>query len=231
MSGYGFTFAGQRLEARASGALWWPARCWLVVADLHLGKSERMARRGGALLPPYEVRETLDRLAAEIAELSPERVVSLGDGFDDDAAIEALPRDLLGRISDMAAGRDWIWVGGNHDPLPVPDRLPGRSMAELDDGLTFRHEAGTGPDVSGHFHPCYHLAGQRRPCFLIGRDHLILPAFGAYTGGLIWDDPALTALVPQGLAVFCGARALPVPVGQVQRRASRPRGSPGGFGR
>jgi DNA ligase-associated metallophosphoesterase len=227
MSGYGFTFAGQWLEARASGGLWWPARRWLIVADLHLGKSERLARRGGALLPPYEVQETLDRLAAEIAALSPERVVSLGDGFDDDAAIDALPEELLGRISYMAAGLDWIWVGGNHDPLPVSGRLPGRSMAELDDSLRFRHQAGAGPDVSGHFHPCYHLAGQRRRCFLIGRDHLILPAFGAYTGGLTCDDPALAALVPQGLAVLCGSRVLPVPIGQARRRPPGPRGRGG----
>lgn len=219
MTGYAFTFDGQRLEARASGALFWPARRWLIVADLHLGKSERMARRGGALLPPYETQATLERLAGEIAATHPAGVVSLGDGFDDDAAGRALDDDLCDRLREMADGRDWIWVSGNHDPGPVCERLPGRTMVELRDGLTLRHEAADGPDVSGHYHPCIRLAGQRRRCFLIGASHLILPAFGAYTGGLPVDDPALTALVPQGIAVACTTgRALPVPVG-ARRRA------------
>ena len=86
MTGFPFRWHGLVLEARCSGALWWPEGRWLIVADLHLGKSERMARRGGALLPPYEGRETLRRLAEEIAALDPACVVSLGDGFDDDAA-------------------------------------------------------------------------------------------------------------------------------------------------
>ena len=105
---HAFSFAGQALEARPSGALVWPARRWLIVADLHLGKSERMARRGGALLPPYEVLATLDRLEAEIGQTDPAVVVSLGDGFDDDAAAAALPDALCERLRAMAWGRQWL---------------------------------------------------------------------------------------------------------------------------
>lgn len=212
MSGFPFDFNGQQLLARASGALYWPARRWLIVADLHLGKSERMARRGGALLPPYEVSDTLERLAAEIAATDPACVISLGDGFDDSQAGRSLAVNTREQIRAMATGRDWIWVSGNHDPDPVSPDLPGRDLPMLDDGLCFRHEAGQGPDISGHYHPCIRLAGQRRRCFLIGRDHLILPAFGTYTGGLSADDPVLTALVPQGIAVACGSKALGVPL-------------------
>lgn len=214
MTDYGFDFGGQRLFARPSGALYWPARRWLILADLHLGKSERMARRGGALLPPYETRATLDRLEAEIAATDPRTVVSLGDGFDDDAAGRGLNDDNCVRLVAMAAGRRWIWVAGNHDPGRICPRLPGENLDQVRDGLTLRHEAlpGHGPDISGHFHPCIRLAGQRRRCFLVGRDHLILPAFGTYTGGLEVTDPALAALVPEGLAIVCAARALAVPV-------------------
>ncbi|QBX33285.1 ligase-associated DNA damage response endonuclease PdeM [Paracoccus liaowanqingii] len=222
MTAHSFDFDGQRLEARASGALYWPARRWLVVADMHLGKSERMARRGGMLLPPYETQATLDRLQAEIAATDPLTVVSLGDAFDDDAAGRGLPDDICTRLRDMAQGRSWIWVSGNHDPGAICPRMPGTAVDELHDGLILRHEAGTGPDVSGHYHPCVRLAGQRRRCFLVGRDHLILPAFGAYTGGLPVDDRVLSALVPQGLAIACGSRALPVPVGEgLARRSAR----------
>lgn len=219
MTDHAFDFGGQRLLARPSGALYWPARRWLILADLHLGKSERMARRGGALLPPYETEATLERVEAEIAATDPLVVVSLGDGFDDDAAGRALPDAVCARLARMAAGRRWIWVSGNHDPGAICPRLPGEQQEEIRDGLILRHEAvsGQGPDVSGHFHPCLRLAGQRRRCFLVGRDHLILPSFGAYTGGLEITAPALTALVPEGLAIACGARALPVPVGTLRR--------------
>ena len=222
MTGHQIDFDGQRLEARPSGALYWPARRWLIVADLHLGKSERMARRGGALLPPYETQATLDRLSTEIAATDAKVVVSLGDGFDDDAAGRALPDDVCDSLRRMAQGRRWIWVSGNHDPGAICPRLPGENAAELHEGLTLRHEAGRGPDVSGHYHPCLRLAGQRLRCFLVGRDHLILPAFGAYTGGLEIADRALAALVPQGLALACGPRVVPVPVGYRPEGQKRP---------
>ena len=140
MPGQPLTLAGARLEARASGALWWPDERLLCVADLHLAKSERLARRGGTLLPPYETAETLDRLAAEIAALAPSRVVCLGDSFDDSAAGTALAPADAARLAALAAEREWIWVAGNHDPAPPP--LAGRHLAELRLGpLAFRHAA------------------------------------------------------------------------------------------
>lgn len=218
MTGFSFDFHGLRLEARGSGALWWPERRWLVVADLHLGKSERMARRGGPLLPPYEGLATLERLAAEIAALDPAAVVSLGDGFDDMAAAQALDPLVAAGLLGLARGRDWIWLHGNHDP-GAPRHLPGRAAAELWLGpVALRHEAGTGPDISGHFHPVVRLAGERRRAFLLGPQHLLLPAFGAYTGGLSCDDPALQALVPRGLAIACGPRAIALPIARPRRR-------------
>lgn len=213
MNDYELRFDGRLLRARPSGALFWPERGWLIVADLHLGKSERMARRGGALLPPYECDATLERLEAEVSELDPACIVSLGDAFDDDAAGRALGDAICDRIHALAHGRTLLWVAGNHDPASPCARLPGEWHDELHDGLVFRHIAGHGPDVSGHFHPCTRLAGQRRRAFAIGDAHLILPAFGAYTGGLDLSEPPLRALVPTGLAVVCGTRALPVPIG------------------
>ncbi|MDM7459085.1 MAG: ligase-associated DNA damage response endonuclease PdeM [Paracoccus sp. (in: a-proteobacteria)] len=213
MSDYPIRFHGTLLRARPSGALFWPERGWLIVADLHLGKSERMARRGGALLPPYECEATLDRLETEVAALDPACIVSLGDAFDDDAAGHALDDTICTRIDALARGRRLVWVAGNHDPGGAVMRLPGQWQQELHEGLVFRHIAGQGPDVSGHFHPCIRLAGQRRKAFAIGDAHLILPAFGTYTGGLDLSEPSLHALVPEGLAVVCGAKALPLPIG------------------
>ncbi|WP_299362377.1 ligase-associated DNA damage response endonuclease PdeM [uncultured Paracoccus sp.] len=226
MTGFRFVWQGLTLEARCSGALWMPDDRCLVVADLHLGKSERIARRGGALLPPYDAAETLRRLDEEIAALAPARVISLGDGFDDDAAAEALDTDVTAGLARLAAGRDWAWVAGNHDPAMRGTRLPGRAAAEIRlAGVTLRHVAvpGDGPDISGHYHPVVRLAGARRRALLVGQDHLILPAFGSYTGGLDAGEPALAGLVHGGFAVACLHRALPVPLaaptGPMMRRA------------
>lgn len=213
MTDFAFRWHGLSLVARCSGALWVPDRRWLIVADLHLGKSERIARRGGALLPPYESAETLRRLGEEIAALDPACVVSLGDGFDDDAAAGGLDAATLATLRQLAAGRDWIWIAGNHDPRVRAD-LPGRIADDISIGaVTLRHQPeGDGPDIAGHFHPVVRLAGARRRAALVGQHHMILPAFGQYTGGLTAESPAITRWVPGGFAVACLHRALPIPL-------------------
>lgn len=222
--------AGIRLAARASGALWWPERRLLCVADLHLGKSERIARRGGALLPPYETRETLSRLGAEIAALDPAGVLCLGDSFDDMGGPAALAPDEHALLAALAAGRDWVWLAGNHDP--DAHGLRGIRCETLTLGpLLFRHEAreGAAPgEISGHYHPKLRIslkaASLTRPCFLWDRRRLILPAFGAYTGGLEATHPGLAALFDRDArAVLTGEPCVTVPVfpGVARRTARR----------
>lgn len=220
-----FTFAGAPLAALPSGALHWPDERLLVVSDLHFGKSARLARRGGALLPPYETQATLERLAADLDATGAVRVLCLGDSFDDLEAGEEMygaARLWLGRLM---AGRDWIWAEGNHDP--GPGVFGGRHVAEFRLGpLTFRHIAqpGAAAEVSGHYHPKARLAGQSAPCFLLSDpERLILPAYGAYTGGLDCASPALAPLIgPGALAILTGrrCRAIPVTAARVPR-ASR----------
>jgi metallophosphoesterase superfamily enzyme len=117
--GYDFTLSGARLTALGSGALWWAEHRVLCISDLHLGKSERIARRGGAALPPYETRDTLTKLAHDLERCNPQTVVALGDSFDDLGAADALPADERDWIAKLQAGRKWIWIEGNHDPGPV----------------------------------------------------------------------------------------------------------------
>lgn len=230
MNAHAFALADEPLQARPAGSLWLPARRTLVVSDLHLGKSERIARRGGTLLPPYEVTETLTRLEAEITALDPGTVLCLGDSFDDPAAAAALPEDALLWLLRLQAGRTWLWVEGNHDPGPMG--LGGSHHDSVALGpLTFRHIAtpGARAEVSGHYHPKCDLPGaaRARPAFLYDDDRLILPAFGAYTGGLRATAPALQALFAKGaVAVLTGRKALPVPMprsGSPVRRYSPPR--------
>lgn len=213
-------FAGVTLQARASGALYWPGRDTLIVADLHLGKSARMAARGGALLPPHETTDTLARLDAEISALNPARVISLGDAFEDALAPEALRTDETARMAALALGREWVWITGNHDAAALPGF--GTVADEItEQGLTLRHIAGDGPDISGHYHPKARLAGQARPAFLIGAEHLVLPAFGTYTGGLDCGVEPLASLVGPGLALLTGARLLACPLTRPTGRKDR----------
>ncbi len=209
--------AGATLTPLPSGALWWADEALLALSDLHFGKSERMARRGHGLLPPYETRDTLDRLEAVVREMSPRTVLSLGDCFDDMAAADAVLDAVLERLRGMTAGRRWIWIAGNHDPGPV--ELPGSNLAEHRQGpLIFRHIAqhGAKGEVSGHYHPKMRiwLSGSHisRPCFLSDRDRVILPAFGTYTGGLDVTSEVFDPLMqPDAAAWLTGSRITPLP--------------------
>jgi len=191
---------GVVLEVFPEGALWWDHERLLVVSDLHLEKGSAFARRG-QLLPPYDTAETLSRLSALIARLVPKTVVALGDSFHDDGGpARTSPRDRV-TLAALQVGRDWVWVAGNHDREP-PAGLAGDHVEALALGpLTFRHEPQPAPaegEVAGHLHPCARVIGRgrsvRRPCFAGDGYRLILPAFGAYAGGLDVLDKAFAGL-------------------------------------
>lgn len=210
---------GEDLLPLPSGGLSWPTRRILCVSDLHLGKSDRIARRGGTLLPPYETRDTLARLEADIAVTAPQTVICLGDSFDDRMAADSLDDDEVMWINRLQAGRRWIWIEGNHDPGPMG--LAGTHLAELHEGaLHFRHIAQTeaSGEISGHFHPKAEVSVRgrlvRRRCFLFDTSRVILPAYGTYTGGLPWTAPELRALMARdAMAALLGdpVRILPLP--------------------
>lgn len=219
MNALPFTFCGAHLRALPSGALHWPDQNTLVVSDLHLGKAERMARRGGPILPPYEVIETLDRLLDDIAKTAPRTVICLGDSFDDLAAARATQSAVSTRLAPALAGRRWIWIEGNHDPGPVD--LAGEHLAEITLGsLTFRHIAQPTQfgEISGHYHPKarVRLRGRTitRRCMLIDDTRLLLPAYGTYTGGLFSHDTTLAKLMAtnaQAILMGPSPTALPMP--------------------
>lgn len=218
-----FDLCGAALTALPSGALWWAEASLLVVSDLHLGKAERIARRGGTALPPYETRDTLDRLASALDATNAAQVVCLGDSFDDLAAAKALPEEARLELARLQAGRRWVWIEGNHDPGPI--EYGGTHLAELTSGpLTFRHIAKPGAigEVSGHFHPKVRVQtrarAMTRAAFLVDEQRIILPAFGTYTGGLFSHDPALSRLFgPQAKAILTGRIAQAVSMPRAQR--------------
>ncbi|MCZ8147193.1 MAG: ligase-associated DNA damage response endonuclease PdeM [Roseomonas sp.] len=199
--------AGQRLMLDPGGFVIWPAPRLLAVADLHLEKGSAFAARG-QLVPPYDTRETLDRLAQALRRYGPRRLVLLGDSFHDAKGSARLPAPDAATLARILAGIEVTWVLGNHDPTP-PESLPGAAVEELVLGpLTFRHIAkpGATAELSGHYHPKATMAtragGVTRPCFLGDGRRLLLPAFGAYTGGLDITAPAIANLFPRGGRAF-----------------------------
>lgn len=203
MNGYPLTFAGTKFVALGNGTLFCPDNAALILADLHLGKSERMARRGGALLPPFETHDTLSRLQGAIDETSAKQLFLLGDVFDDDAARETL--GLQDRLlwQSIRSNNHFTILAGNHDPAAQSDAMIG--------AITLRHIAGKGPDISGHYHPKARLKNTTRPAFLVGQEHLILPAFGTFTGGLLATDSQLVNLVGRGICILTGPKPLAAP--------------------
>lgn len=216
-----FSFAGEDLQPLPCGALWWPAQSTLFVADLHFEKASHFAAKGW-LLPPHATAETLNNLIGAAETTGARRLVCLGDSFHDAGGPDRLSDETRRALMTMTRSLDWWWITGNHDD-DAAGVLGGQVIAEARIGpLVLRHEADPAdstPELSGHFHPKLvirhrgrHIA---RRCFAHAPTKLILPAYGAFTGGLDLADPALQAAMagPATALVVEGDRLLRFPVG------------------
>jgi DNA ligase-associated metallophosphoesterase len=195
--------AGMAATLDLSGALYLPEEDALVVADLHFEKGSSFARRG-SLLPPYDTRETIGPLAAAIERFRPGAVIALGDSFHDLDGPGRLGEGEREAIAILQRGRDWIWITGNHDRA-LPASIGGEVVGALTLGdLLLRHEpvAGATRELAGHLHPVGKVVMRgravRRRCFVTDGERCILPALGAYAGGLNACDPAIKSLFPKG---------------------------------
>ena len=204
------SFAGNEFQAGPNGALYWPAERSMLVADLHLEKASWFARLG-QMLPPYDSLATLQLLEKEVERTGAQRLYCLGDSFHDKFGCDRLPAAARELLESLTSKLDWLWITGNHDAGFI-DHCGGRIIEEVAvDGVILRHEAerhDPRPEMSGHFHPKLrlHMRGRRvsRRCFVASPTKLILPAFGAFTGGLDAAHPEImrkvganaSALVP-----------------------------------
>jgi len=192
--------SGHKMRPLAAGALYWEAEDTLLVADLHLEKGAAFAALG-MLLPPYDTRTTLERLAKTIRAVNPWRVVALGDSFHRADSAQHLVADDLDFLRKLQREREWYWICGNHDPH-LPASIGGTVCATLTIcGLTLRHEPSaqcSAREIAGHLHPVARIARRgtvvRRRCFATDGNRLVMPAFGAYTGGLNVLDEAFEPL-------------------------------------
>ena len=180
--------AGASLAADPSGALFWPEEKILVVADLHFEKGSHFAARG-QFVPPYDTAATLLRLAHVVARYAPRRVIALGDSFHDGEGPGRLAAEDRAHLAALQRGRDWIWITGNHDP--DVNGVGGSTLATLAVGaITFRHEPQpeAEAEIAGHLHPVARVLARgstvRRRCFVSDGRRMVMPAFGAFTGGL-----------------------------------------------
>ena len=189
-----------------SGALWLPDERTLIVADLHLEKGSSYAARG-VFLPPYDSAATLAVLSAAILRHQPARVIALGDSFHDRWAQARLDGACRDGLAALQRGRDWLWLTGNHDP-DIGTAMGGRSAAAIAiAAVTLRHEPDlqeSGYEIAGHLHPAakVRMRGRalRRRCFAISPRRCVMPAMGAYAGGLNLRDAAFQPLFREGLS-------------------------------
>lgn len=196
----GTTIAGAALVADCEGGLYWPGERLLAVADLHLEKGSGFAARG-SLLPPYDTHDTLSRLSRLVTRYAPRTVIALGDNFHDGGGAERLAPADRTSLSAMQRGREWIWIAGNHDPEPMAG-VGGLHASSINVGsLTFRHEPSRDDaegEISGHLHPVAVVLargrGVRRRCFISNGRRMVMPAFGAYAGGLNIRHRAFAAI-------------------------------------
>lgn len=203
-SSHSVSVAGRMFVADISGALYWPSLEALIIADLHLEKGSSFARRG-QLLPPYDTRETLRRLAEVIGRYRPTTVIAVGDSLHDPEAIDRMNSQDVATLRVLQNDRDWIWITGNHDP-EIAVALGGHVTGDLElDGIALRHVPTPGPithEIAAHFHPAAKLSlhgySIRRPCFVGNGRRLVLPAFGTYTGGLNILNEAFSPLFGNG---------------------------------
>jgi DNA ligase-associated metallophosphoesterase len=202
------SFAGETFFASISGALFWPDRQALLVADLHLEKASWFARLG-QFLPPYDSHATLTALAADVERTGATKLYCLGDSFHDRFGCERLPADARDLLTGLTARLDWTWIVGNHDP-GFADHCGGKIADEVElGGIILRHEAVRDeprPEISGHFHPKLrlHLKGRHvsRRCFVVSVTKMIMPAFGSLTGGLDAHHPEILRSVGDNAAAL-----------------------------
>lgn len=201
------SFAGEDMRLVQGRALYWPRERALLVADLHLEKASFFAARG-QMLPPYDSRATLERLSLALRETGARRVIALGDNFHDNGGEARLEPHAAGMLAALTRATHWIWITGNHDD-GIEARVGGDLAEELViGGMVLRHKTHAGedrPELSGHFHPRLTVAtrGRRiaRPCAVMSERRMILPAFGALTGGMDAADPAILAAMQPALAI------------------------------
>ena len=203
-----YTFCDRSLLLHSSGAAFMTKSRTLIVADLHFEKGSSYAAKG-TLLPPYDTRRTLETLTGAIRAFAPKRIVCLGDSFHDGDAFARLQREDAARLAELSDNIRWIWITGNHDPH-VPKEIGGLVTKEWkSEDLSFRHiaHAGSEPgEISGHYHPKAVVRTRSRTisrrCFVTDAKRLILPAFGAYTGGLNVMDRAIADLFPNAMETY-----------------------------
>jgi DNA ligase-associated metallophosphoesterase len=207
---HGFAFHGHELRLVQGRALFWPRENALLVADLHLEKASFFARHG-QMLPPYDSRETLERVALAVRETGARRIFCLGDNYHDAQGKDRLEPYAAGMLAALTSALDWVWITGNHDGAAGI----GTALDEADiGGLVLRHQARRGesrPELSGHFHPKLALVvrGRRivRPCAVRSESRLVLPSFGALTGGMDAASPQIIAALQPAAAIDALASA------------------------
>lgn len=193
MSGQTVHVAGESLLLLPEKAIYWPREKMLIIADIHFGKAAAF-RALGVPVPRGTTSENLAGLDALVAAHGARQVVFLGDFLHARAAHASSTQLAMLAWRQRHPELALMLVRGNHD-LHAGDPAAALGIALVDEPhaigpFAFCHHPGVdapGYGLAGHIHPVYVLATRfdalRLPCFVVGEQGLILPSFGAFTGG------------------------------------------------
>ncbi len=155
---------------------------------MHLEKGSSYAETG-QLIPPFDSEATLNKLIYSMKINKINKIILLGDTFHDEGALERMDLKSQGLLRYILDNYNVIFILGNHENKMKLEKITFYHDYVIDN-IHFTHEAKLNNQyqVSGHFHPVASVkVGSKKiteKCLIHSKNHLILPSFGTFTGGL-----------------------------------------------
>ena len=206
MSSQLIKFADEEFYAHPNSALYWKRLNIIIVADLHLGKSISFAKQK-QFLPPYDTKETLEKLFDCINEFKPSKLIIVGDLLHDKFSFQSFHDSDLNNLNNYTKKTEFIWVKGNHDSDVEINGFTKVLDYKVDD-IIFNHIPikTTNYQICGHYHPKAKIFHRGKSIYKTAFVHndkvLILPSFGTLTGGLNINQEPLKKLLGKNINIF-----------------------------
>ena len=199
-------FNNHKFQISKEGILFWFDKQIAIIADLHLEKGSSFGP-SGQFLPPYDSEETLNKIFKTIKNHKIKTIILLGDTFHDKNAFDRMSEKVFILFKSLIEKYEVIFILGNHESKFEIGRISFLNEYVIDD-IHFIHQALPTSifQISGHFHPVASVKSSIKKitakCLLHTNNHIILPSFGQYTGGLNINNPVFKPFVNNDSKIY-----------------------------
>ena len=199
-------FNNHKFQISKEGILFWFDKQIAIIADLHLEKGSSFGP-SGQFLPPYDSEETLKKIFKTIKNHKIKTIILLGDTFHDKNAFDRMSEKVFILFKSLIEKYKVIFILGNHESKFEIGRINFLNEYVIDD-IHFIHQALPTSifQISGHFHPVASVKSSIKKitakCLLHTNNHIILPSFGQYTGGLNINSPVFKPFVNNDSKIY-----------------------------